>query len=195
MGDQSTTTNRSERARLQLLAAPQRSGRVRYVAPRRMPRRPGERREPLSVQLELPLLKAACERGLAPATAAELCLERALVRADLAELQQLGIYVRLVGVAAATTVSRSLPQSKALYLRLLLLARDGVEVADGVGADLDTGIDVPLRLFPRVLDVVEELAGCGHLELGEALTLEIAAVSQGRTMTEWAALAALRLSL
>ena len=54
---------------------------------------------------------------------------------------------------------------------------------------------MPLRLFPRIADVVDELVAHGATELDEALGLEIAASSAGRTMSEWAAFAALRLSL
>jgi hypothetical protein len=139
-----------------------------------------------------------CELDLSCAT--ELCLERALVLADLAELAHLALYERVLAAAASATVSRPLPAAKARYLQMLLVARerrtDAVDALDTVdAADGDTVVDVPLRLFPRVATVVDEMTSAEAAELTEALTLEIAAVSEGRTMSEWTALAALRLSL
>lgn len=114
---------------------------------------------------------------------------------DLTELDHLAIYPRLLEVAASTPVSRALPPAKARYLRMLVAARDRTAVVDADSAADETVVDVPLRLFPRVLDAVDLIASAGTDQLAEALRLEIAAVSDGRMMSEWAPLAALRLSL
>jgi hypothetical protein len=185
---------RTARARLQLLAPPARPARPPYIPPRRMTRRPGERREPLSVQVPLVLAAAAAERQLDAACAAELCLERALVVADLAALGRSGLYKPLLVAAPEATVTRPLPGAKARYLQMLLAARL-YKRATADTTDGNSVVDVPLRLFPRVIEVVDQLTASGDAELAEALELEIAAVSDGRTMCEWAALAALRLSL
>lgn len=141
------------------------------------------------------MVRAAREHGLDPAAAAELCFERALVRADLTAIGRCDLYQPLLAVARVTSVTRPLPPAKAQYLRMLLAARDRRDGADAAADGGKIGVDVPLRLFPRVLDVAHEIASFGDRELEEALTLEIAAVSDGRTMSEWAVLAALRLSL
>ncbi len=197
------SNRRSARARLQLLTPLARPARPPYLPPRRLPRRPGERREPLSVDLSPALAAAAAAHGLDLACAAELCLERALIAADLVTLGRRQLLQALLALVGSATVNRPLPPAKARYLQMLLAARAGAlptaapdaPIAIGTDGAGDTIVDVPLRLFPRVLDVAEQLTACGAEELIEALALEIAAVSDGRTMSEWAALAALRLSL
>jgi hypothetical protein len=197
MCDQTAKSNRS-RADLQLLAPPARPARVPYLPARRPQRRPGERREPLNVDLAPPLLEAAARRRLDAACAAELCLERALVIADLVALERPRLYEPLLTAATAVRVARPLPAAKARYLQMLVAALDRCQ-ADAADADApvdsDVVVDVPLRLFPRVIDVADELPTCGDDEVAEALRLEIAAASTGRTMSEWAALTALRLVL
>lgn len=197
------TNSQSARAHLHLLAPPDRPLRTAYVPSRRLPRRPGERREPLAVSLSPALAAAAAERELDLGCATELCLERALVIADLAVLAGPELYdERLLAAAAHATVSRPLPAAKARYLQMLVAARDRdavvVDTVDAIedadGAD-ETVVDIPLRLFPRVATVVDETTSVGAAHLAEALTLEIGAVSEGRTMSEWAALAVLRFSL
>jgi|SRR6266545_4423738 len=198
------SNRRSARARLQLLTPPARPARPPYLPPRRLPRRPGERREPLSVDLSPALAAAAAARGLDLACAAELCLERALIAADLVTLGRRQLYKPLLALVGSATVNRPLPPAKARYLQMLLAARAGALRTDAPGAPIaidgtdgagDTVVDVSLRLFPRVLDVAEQLTTSCAEELIEALALEIAAVSDGRTMSEWAAVAALRFSL
>jgi hypothetical protein len=160
-----------------------------------MPRRPGERREPLSTRVCAALVAAAARRGLEPDCAAELCLERALVIADLAALGRAEFYEQLLALAERTTLTLPLPGAKADYLQMLLASRGRQQVPGiATGTALETIVNVPLRLFPRVADIAYNLASSGEEELVEALALEIGAVSEGRTMSEWAALAALRLS-
>jgi hypothetical protein len=125
-------------------------------------------------------------------TAVELCLERALVLRDLAALPA-SILDQLLAEAATATIVRSLPPAKSRYLQLLLSARTHTPVwAFDVKRGVEQIADVPLRLFPRVLDVAN-LERQGDRELEQSLGLEIAAASEGRTMSEWAALRALRL--
>jgi hypothetical protein len=166
-----------------------------YVPVARMPRRPGERREPLPFfRVPPPLAAKAAERGLDLRCAVELCLEQALLVRDLDELGRLSIYPQLLEIAAATRMKRALPAPKARYVQMLLAASGGLPVAVSTEPRTsDAIIDVPLRLFPRVLDVVEGTA-FGATALDDAVRLEIASVSDGRSMVEWAALTALRLS-
>jgi hypothetical protein len=166
------------------------------VPTRRLPRRPGERREPLTLpRLPNNLAVAAEARGLELSCAVELCLERALVLRDLADLDRLGLYARVLDRAARTPVRRPLSPAKARYLQMLVTARDRPPVPSGADSSKNKAVvDVPLRLFPRVLDIVDE-AILGDCDLHAALQIEIAAVSDGRTMSEWAAFAALHLSL
>jgi hypothetical protein len=180
---------------LRLLEPPERSRRPSYIPGRFPPRRPGERREPLSVRVGGELVSAAGGRGLSVEAAAELCLERALIVGDLVAAGCVVLLPRLIVEATATSVARSLPVAKAHYLRLLLTAREHAAAASTLeNSSGDRTVDVSLRLFPRVLEVVN-LDRCGDSELREALQLEIAAVSDGRTMSEWAALTALRVSV
>lgn len=104
-------------------------------------------------------------------------------------------YPRLLAFADAASVRRALPAAKATYLQMLLVARSrSATLPDPQNGISDMVVDVPLRLFPRVIDVVTEMDAVGPLQLDEALRLEVAAASDGRTMSEWAALAALGLN-
>jgi hypothetical protein len=164
------------------------------VPPRRLPRRPGERREPLALpNLPTALVVAATASQLELGCAIELCLERALVVRDLSELGRSDLYPPLLELVASARIRRGLPTAKARYLQTLLAARERPGfMPDSERGGSDTVVDVPLRLFPRVLDVVNE--GFDAQQLDEAIRLEVAAVADGRTMSEWAALSALRLS-
>lgn len=195
---------RAHRARLELLAPPTRPPLTAYLPPRRLPRRPGERREPLGAVVSPRLRAAASARGLDVRCAAELCLERALVVRDLATFGRDDLYPPILATAAAVTVTESLPPAKARYLRMLVVSRDRVgnelDAPRGASHEADDArddvvVDVPLRLFPRVARVADAVANATEDDLAEALALEIAAVSDGRTMCEWAAVAALELSL
>lgn len=142
------------------------------------------------------LLAAATARGLDAGCAVELCLERALLLNDLESLGGQHLYNRLLADAAIAPVRQALPAVKARYLQMLLAARDRIPAApDEAVAPTDPVIDVPLRLFPRVTSVADAITRARADDLDQALTLEIAGISDGRTMSEWAALAALRFSL
>jgi hypothetical protein len=184
----------AHRAELKLLAVPPRPARAAYVSPRRLPRRPGERREPLALpNLPTALVVAATASQLELGCAIELCLESALVVRDLSELDLSDLYPPLLELAASARVRRGLPTAKARYLQMLLAARERPGfMSDSERGGSDAVVDVPLRLFPRVLDVVNECFDARQLD--EAIRLEVAAVADGRTMSEWAALSALRLS-
>jgi hypothetical protein len=140
------------------------------------------------------LALAVANSNLDTSCAVELCLERALVVHDLAAVGYPQLYERLLTVAGKIPVRRALPAAKARYLQMLIAARDLDPLhatADGASGAI---VDVPYRLFPRVTAIVDEIVSAGVDHLAEALTLEIAAVADGRTMSEWTALAALRLS-
>jgi hypothetical protein len=185
----------AHRAALQLVAQPLRPDRLPYVPARRLPRRPGERREPLALPPLSPALVAAVTAcGLELGCAVELCLERALVIADLEEHGLAALYPRLLELAAIAEVRRALPPAKARYLQMLLAARERPPTLLEEQGVREAVIDVPMRLFPRVHDVADHPALTPR-DLDEALQLEVAATSDGRVMSEWAALAALRLSL
>jgi hypothetical protein len=139
------------------------------------------------------LASAAAARNLDLGCAVELCLERALVVRDLADVGLLATYPRLLEFAGSARVERALPPSKSRYLQMLLAALDRPTPLDRDGDATDAVIDVPVRLFPRVLDLGDG-SPLGACELDEALRLEVAAASNGRPMSEWAAVAALRLS-
>jgi hypothetical protein len=186
------TRSRADRARLQLLSPPTRPSRVAYVPSRRVPRRPGERREPLSIDVPRCLRELADARGIDPACAAELCLERALVLSDLAAVDCSNLYDELLKRASSAPITLPLPGAAASYLQTLLVARDHRDLAASAAPD-QMPLTVALRLFPRVYSVIDELGRFGEVELGQALALEIAAVANGRTMSEWAAVAALML--
>jgi hypothetical protein len=191
----SSSSSRARRATLRLLAPPMRPARAPYVPSSRMPRRPGERREPLTLPgLPPGLTTAAARYGLDVGCVAELCLERSLLVRDLRELGRSAMYPRLIETAAVTGIRRALPAARARYIQMLLAATHrGPSGAEREPATTDVVIDVPLRLFPRVLDVVADTA-FEPTEVRDALKFEIAAASEGRSMSEWAALTTLRLS-
>jgi len=182
------------RRALELIAAPPRPARPPHIPARRLPRRPGERREPLLLpHLPSSLASAAADRGLELGCAVELCLERAVVLEDLTELGIVSLFPRLLALCEVARVRRALPPAKARYLQVLLGARERRLECAGRGGAGSVTVDVPMRLFPRVLDAVPS-AELSAIALAQALELEIAAVSEGRTMIEWTALAALTLT-
>ena len=186
------TRSRADHARLELLSPPARPSHVTYVPSRRVPRRPGERREPLSIDVPPGLRELAEARGIDPACAAELCLERALVLSDLAAVDCSHLYEELLKRASSAPITLPQPGATASYLQTLIAARDHRDLAASAAPD-QVPLTVALRLFPRVYSVIDELGRVGEIEVDQALALEIAAVANGRTMSEWAAFAALKL--
>jgi hypothetical protein len=148
-------------------------------------RRPGERREPISLVVPPSFARAAREIGLPLALAVELALERAVAEAELRAVGCAELWPEIVAVARLATVTAAAP-THARYLRALTLGRHQTEETD---AD-ECVLEAPLRLFPRVLDVYAETALTGD-RLGEALALEVAAVGSGRLIIEWVLLQAL----
>jgi hypothetical protein len=147
-------------------------------------RRPGERREPLHID-DIPdaFVAATAALGLSVACALEIALELELVRRDLAALGRKRGLEGLLRQAESERISGAVAAPLAPYLRQLWRTRP--RSLDPL--ELEEPIDVPLRFFPRVLSV----ATTGALvpeRLGQALILERAAVSAGRTMTEYALL-------
>jgi len=154
-------------------------------------RRPGERREPVSLALPPAFVAAALELGLTVPLAVELSLERTIARAELTACGREDLWSRIVAAARATRVE-SVASTYARYMRSLTVGRRQAHAASATTASSGP-IDVPLRLFPRVLtiDQADALTSCS---LQEALLLEVAALASGRLMTEWVALTALGLS-
>jgi len=151
-------------------------------------RRPGERREPLSLAVPATFAVAAAELGLSVALAVELALERAVAYLELESAGCAQLWSNVV-LTARTSRIDNVASTNARYLRTLTLARRNTASAQ---ASADSPIDVPLRFFPRVQSV-EPTAALTPAGLEEALALEVAAVGSGRLMLEWIALTALRL--
>lgn len=147
-------------------------------------RRPGERREPLRIEVRSrSFVEGVGACGISVPGAIELALEFELVRRDLSRLGKEGEACQLFECAEVERVSAALAPPMANYLRTLSNPRprriDPLE--------LEQPIDVALRLFPRVLEIDGAKALTSE-RLVQALTLERAAVGSGRTMSEYALL-------
>lgn len=147
------------------------------------PRRPGELHERLwlSTELDSSLRAGAAEAGVAVSTTAAILIEFALLSADL---RGLALDPETLNSAAVRCkIARRLSAAEADYLRLLSARR---------WSRPDEGpITAPVRLLGRLplLDLGKSL----DLErLDRALQWEIAALAEGRTMTEWGLHAALQ---
>lgn len=153
--------------------------------------RAGDRHEPWTLPAS-PALRALAEAALAAGIELELalrlCLERALVVADL---RAVGVEVaRLDSLAARACVSGALDAADCAYLRRLT-RREDAGSARPLGDAIIVGL--PSRLTARLLAAgPEELLERAGLDVEAALSWEIAAVLDGRTISEWAPLAALR---
>ncbi len=124
---------------------------------------------------------ATAAHGLSVACSVEITLELELVRRDLAALRrELGLE-RLLKQAESERFGGAVAAPLAHYLRQLWRTRP--RSLDPL--ELEEPIDVPLRFFPRVLSVDTTEALIPE-RLEQALVLERAAVSAGRTMTEYA---------
>jgi hypothetical protein len=149
----------------------------------------GERNEPwtLCVDDGLRALAAhAAELGLDLELALRLALETALATAELTALRvDLDALDRIAGGAA---VDRTVDACHAAYLRRLTTAAP----CDPVELDALFLAGLPVRLSTRLLsaDLAELLAAA---DLERARAWEIAAVLDGRTISEWAPLTALAL--
>ncbi len=148
-------------------------------------RRPGERREPFLPEIPDTFGPAAAAHGLSLPCAVEITLEIELVYLDLAAHGQENKFDQLLRQAETERITGSVAAPLANYLRQLWTTR--ARSFDPL--ELEEPIDVPLRLYPRVLNV-DTAQVLTRLRLGKALVLERAAVSAGRTMTEYALLRA-----
>jgi hypothetical protein len=149
------------------------------------PCRPGERREPLHLAPfpYLAFASAAATRGLALGCASELALEAVLIRDDYERLGWAEGFTALLAASEEQRFTVALPAPYRRY-RNHLLRRGARELER---CELEEPVSVPLRLFPRVLtlDYQEALI---EARLDQAITLELAALCDGRTMSEYALL-------
>lgn len=148
------------------------------------PVRPGQRREPLlALTVGISFATAAADRGLSLGVAIELALERALVFADLKLIRQADRFADLLVAAQRQRFVAPLPGAYGRYQASLLRTRrhrlNNVE--------LDEPVAVPLRFFPRILELDYDEA-LDPMAIDEAVALELAALCSGRTMTEYALL-------
>jgi hypothetical protein len=140
------------------------------------PRRPGELHEalPLPEGSAQAIATQAADAGVGLDVAASLVLEAGLI-ADDTRMSSWGQGRQSNHEALA------LPEASARYLRALTVGRK----RSGAAVLPRGSVAVPVRLVPRLA-----AASIGHLigaiELEVAITWEVAAVRQGRTMSEWA---------
>jgi hypothetical protein len=149
----------------------------------------GERNEPwtLPVTDDLRALDTdAARAGFDLELALRLVTETALVIEDL-ELLDVS-FERLDALAAGATVRGTVDPCHAAYLRRLTAS------SPRAPRDLDAFVvaGLPARLSTRLL-AVDVPALVGRADLERARTWEIAAVLEGRTISEWAPLTALRM--
>lgn len=152
--------------------------------------RPADRCEPWPVEdgPQLRSLAAAADVcGLSLELAAVLVVERALLAGELAEYGFDGLPRRLDAMAARAKVTVELAEPLSAYLAALSRRRPR-----GAAGSLPRLLAVPMRLTERIL----ARPGRPQLDatlLRSALAWERAAVLEGRTMSEWAAVKALEL--
>ena len=163
-------------------AAPARADLEAQVA-QASPCRPTDRRQLVDApHLAAAFAGAADATGLSLDQAAALGLERAFVRQDLAGAGALSDdeVCQLLDSAALEARPR-LPLSAALaaYVRTLRLRPPLAGVASA------SHVAIPLRLADRAR-AAEPAPGCTTSELEQAVDWEVAAVIEGRTMSEWA---------
>jgi hypothetical protein len=148
-------------------------------------RRPGERREPFPAEISDAFGAAAAAHGLSVPCGVEITLELELIRRDFAAQCWEHRLEPLLRQAEAERITNAVAAPLADYLQHLRTTRprsfDPLE--------LEGPIDLPLRLFPRITSV-DTTHVLTPERLEKALVLERAAVSAGRTMTEYALLRA-----
>jgi hypothetical protein len=179
---------RSRDDRLQVIAggrsdAPVSSDALEFVVSTRA----GDRLEPWTLPSSptvARLLERAAAAGLEADLAVRLCVEHALVRIALCGA---GVDPRGVDQAAAhRRFERRLDDRDAAYARRLTHAAGAPRPVTSPAST----VGLPLRLSGQLADVplVELLRDA---DPAQARTWELAALAEGRTMTEWALLAAL----
>lgn len=147
--------------------------------------RPGEFREPVTIddpEANAALVAEAEACGLGPSQAASLMVEGLLLHRDLARMGfgADDASVRLDQAAARSRVSRPLADRDAAYLRALTA---GGRPPAGA-APQPPRLSVSRRLLRR--STREELALAVTVPLEPLVRWEVAAVCEGRTLTEWA---------
>lgn len=150
--------------------------------------RPGDRHEPWTLSADRALCRIAEDAvrlGLDFELAIRLVVETALTARDL-----LAAGVGLASIdeqAKRTRVRRPVDAAGSSYLRRLL--REELGETPVLGSTVNVGL--PMRLTARLLgaDLHDLLAGAN---VPRAREWEIAALSEGMTLSEWAAWAALR---
>jgi hypothetical protein len=139
------------------------------------PRRPGELHEalPLSEDFAQAIATQATQAGVGLDVAASLVVEAGLIADDT----QLTTGAQ---EPQSNHEALALPEASARYLRALTVGR-----RRGAPVLPRGSVAVPVRLVPRLAAAsIERLVGAIELEV--AIAWEIAAVRQGRTMSEWA---------
>jgi hypothetical protein len=144
-------------------------------------RRPGEMHEPLPLggSATAKVASQAAGWGVNLDVAATLLLEAGLAIGDLRS--GAGIPVEVNGPP-----QMALTAAHAAYVRSLTVGRQSRRRAAG----RSTSVAVPVRLIPRLANQsVDQLLDA--VDLGVAISWEVAAVGEGRTMAEWVLLRAL----
>jgi hypothetical protein len=147
--------------------------------------RPGDRREGWSAcepSLVAEVADSAAGRRIDVPTALSMVIERRLILLELGSAQADAIGVALDQAAGKTSVRKELSQPSSAYLRGLLHGMDG---------DLPSGpprrsIAFPARLGDRLSSVWPPDPALTRPEFESALSWEVAAVTTGFTMSEWA---------
>jgi hypothetical protein len=162
--------------------------------------RAGDRHEPWTLpagSAMQALAAQAADAGVELELAVRLCVEAALAHADLraAGIGAAGSdahpagggLAQLDALAAAASVTTRVDACDCAYLRRL--TRRGAHERRTLGDAVIVGL--PARLSGRLLDADLD-ALLANADVGSALAWEIAAVLDGRTISEWAPLTALR---
>lgn len=152
------------------------------------PTRPGEYREPLTLDGEsvpAALLEEADALALPAGTAFALLLEQALLIRDL---RGLGVDLHtarreLCDAAAGARVACRLSSAGSAYVRALTCGRRAPKRRPRPPRALH--LSVPVRLAQRLADF-DPAVGVDAAQLREAVGWEVAAVLEQRTMAEWA---------
>lgn len=142
--------------------------------------RPGELCEPFAQEVPAELREVAARRGMSASLALALLVEHALVLLDAGSLE----HDRLVGVLdARAAVPAALPLTPALagYARRLMGGLNGSLSASSLD---DSAAVVPVRVVARAR--ASWPIALDYDDLERAIRWELAAVREGRTMSEWA---------
>ena len=155
--------------------------------------RPSDRLEPwiIGVQTAADFAAAAIELGVPFQLAAIVVVERTLAEADLEACGAAGVIRHLDATAQASAVALELSEPQSAYLRALSRPLSERLVGSSRESRLRRSVALPMRLTERIgaADIDQLLKSDA---IASALAWERAAVLEGRTMSEWAALRALQ---